>query len=146
MGRPTRYTPELASEICTRIASGESLRKICRSPDIPVVSTVLRWALQADQDEVGDFREQYARARELQAELRADEIVDIADAAKDAARARVRVDARKWVAAKLLPRRFGSRVALDHTGFNPTINLTLQGDGEPVDRLPAEGAEEPTEG
>ena len=28
MGRPTRYSPELAAEILTRIAEGESLRKI----------------------------------------------------------------------------------------------------------------------
>jgi hypothetical protein len=128
MGRPSAYTPELAEEICIRIAGGESLRKICKSEGMPAFQTVLRWAFHADQEEVGNFHEQYARARELQAELRADEIVEISDNTKDAARARVRIDARKWVASKLLPKRYGNRVALDHTGFNPVLNVILEGD------------------
>jgi hypothetical protein len=81
------------------------------------MSTLFRWL--AD-DEV--FREQYARAKEVQAELMADEIISIADGNDDVRgnvdvqRDRLRVDARKWVAAKLLPKKYGERVVQEITG------------------------------
>ena len=126
-GRPTRYTPEVAADICTRLAEGESLRSICDDDAIPHRSTVLAWLFDGEHEE---FKDQYACAREAQAEGRADEIVDIADDAtgdfttdKDGKeivdhehiqRSRLRVDARKWIAAKLLPKKYGDR--LQHTG------------------------------
>jgi hypothetical protein len=54
--------------------------------------------------------DKYARARELQAEYYADEIVRISDETEDPQKARLQVDARKWVASKLLPRKFGERI------------------------------------
>ena len=57
--------------------------------------------------------DQYARARELQAQHYANEIVEIADTDTDANRARVRIDARKWVACKLLPKKYGEKI--DHS-------------------------------
>ena len=126
-GRPTRYTPKVAVDICTRLAEGESLRAICMDNAIPARSTVLGWLFDGEHE---DFMDQYARAREAQAEARADEIVDIADDVtgdfttdKDGKaivdhehiqRSRLRVDARKWIASKLLPKRYGDR--LQHTG------------------------------
>ena len=126
-GRPTRYTPEVAADICTRLAEGESLRSICDDAAIPARSTVLGWLFDGEH---GDFMDQYARAREAQAEAHADEIIDIADDGsndftedKDGKaivdhehiqRSRLRVDARKWIAAKLLPKKYGDR--LQHTG------------------------------
>ena len=62
------------------------------------------------------FAEQYARAREAQADALADEIVDIADGADssgDAARDRLRIDARKWAAARLTPRKYGDAVKVE---------------------------------
>ncbi len=126
-GRPSRHTPELAAKLCERLAEGESLRAVCADKAMPAISTVMGWLFDGNHEE---FSEQYARAREAQAEIRADEIVDIADDAsgdftadKDGKlvansehiqRSRLRVDARKWIAAKLLPKRYGDK--LQHTG------------------------------
>lgn len=121
-GRPSDYTQEIADEICTRLANGESLRAICgsdRDDFMPHIGTVLRWVVAHDA-----FREQYAKAREVQAETMADEIVSIADG-KDlgveekvalSARDRLRVDSRKWVASKLLPKKYGDKVQQEITG------------------------------
>lgn len=112
-GRPSSYTIEIGDDICDRLANGESLRAICADDGMPGRSTVFRW--------LGDnesFRDQYARAREDQAETMADDIVAIADgdAAEDTpvatARDRLRVDARKWVASKLKPKKYGDRTTL----------------------------------
>lgn len=107
MGRPSDYSQELADSICERLADGESLRSICSADDMPAKTTVFRW-LGANQE----FRDQYARAREEQAESLADEITEIADTADDAQIARLRIDARKWVASKLKPKRYGDRLEL----------------------------------
>ncbi len=130
VGRPSNYSLDIAIEICARLATGESLNSICRDESMPGLSTVYRWI--AAQDE---FRELYARAREDQADTLADEIVDISDDAhndwmerngKDDVgwqlngehiqRSRLRVDARKWVAAKLKPKKYGERVQQELTG------------------------------
>ncbi len=127
-GRPSLYTEALTARICRRLAEGESLRAICADKAMPAISTVMGWLFDGNHD---GFSEQYARAREAQAEVRADEIVDIADDAsgdftadKDGKlvansehiqRSRLRVDARKWIAAKLLPKRYGDKLDLGGT-------------------------------
>ena len=134
MARPTDFSPELAATICLRIAEGESLRKICKDDAMPGKTTVLRWL---GQDEHKEFRDQYARARELQADLLADDIIEIADDSADdmrpadgdagdagvmvvdhehIQRSRLRVDARKWAAAKLAPKKYGDRVVTELAG------------------------------
>ena len=59
----------------------------------------------------------YARAKSFQSEREADIILDIADSAsnQDYQVARLRVDARKWVASKLLPNKYGDKTQIDHT-------------------------------
>lgn len=124
MGRPTDYLPEVGEDICNLLMLGESLRSICKRPGMPAIRTVMYW-LQRHED----FMQQYARAREVQAELLAEEIIEIADdSAGDVivdedgreqtnhervARSRLRVDARKWYASKLAPKRYGDRVQHD---------------------------------
>lgn len=90
---------------------------------MPSLTTVYRWLQDSEE-----FREMYARAREDQADTLADEIVSIADEQKaaltaegkpydpDVNRDRLRVDARKWVAAKLKPRKYGDKVDIAHSG------------------------------
>lgn len=119
-GRPSDFTPEVANEICERLGKGESLRKITgpeRDDFMPSETTVRRW-LAGDEDWSAEFRRQYAHAREAQADFYAEDIVDISDeAVKDAveiARNRLRVDARKWYASKLSPKKYGDKVA--HVG------------------------------
>lgn len=127
MGRPSIFTQEIADAICERIAEGESLRKICLSEDMPCKASVFKW-LGEDKT----FSDQYARAREAQADTLADEILDIADdGANDTyvdengnkrtdqdviARSRLRFEARKWIASKLKPKVYGDKVQTELTG------------------------------
>lgn len=118
MGARIPYTQELADLICERLVEGESLRKICLSDDMPSAALVCRWLGEHDE-----FREQYARAREAQADTLADEILDIADDGSNdfmgedekyngdaVQRSKLRVDARKWLAAKMLPKKYGDKI------------------------------------
>lgn len=116
-GRPCTFNPVLAERICARLAAGESLSAICDEEGMPAKSTVTGWAVQ----DVEGFAAQYARAREAQAEHYAEEIVSIADTEPDYNKARVRIDARKWTASKLLPKRYGDRVELNHSGSIQTL-------------------------
>ena len=99
--------------VCERIAGGESLRTICKDKDLPTARGVLKW-LNADGNDAAV--QQYAQAREEQADHYAEEIITIADTETDAAIARVRVDARKWVASKLKPKRYGDKIDHKHSG------------------------------
>lgn len=112
-GRPSTFSNDTAMVICTRIAKGESLRKICND-GVASIWTVLGWL-----DKNPEFAQQYARARELQADYYADEICEIADDAAGEVdpiavqAAKLRVDARKWVASKLRPKRYGDRIEVE---------------------------------
>lgn len=101
----TKYTEAQGDAICERIANGESLRSIARDKSMPAMSTLFKWL--RDHTE---FSEQYARAKEESAELFADEIVSIADEGDDPIRDRLRIDARKWVASKLKPKKYGEKI------------------------------------
>jgi hypothetical protein len=114
MARPTNYSIELGANICERLADGESLKSICAAEDMPSKSVVYLWLTKQT-----DFLDMYVRAREDQADTMADEIVDISDdKTEDANSRRVRIDARKWVAAKLKPKKYGDK-----------IETTMQGPG-----------------
>ena len=112
-GRPSIYSEELAIRICEEIAQGGILHRMFQRDDMPDHSTVYRW-LEAKEHE--EFLHQYARAREKQAEFFADEIIDIVDNEPDPIKARVRMDARKWHAAKTAPQKYGDRIMQEHTG------------------------------
>jgi hypothetical protein len=113
-GRPSKFTPALAERILAGLAEGRSLRAVAAEPGMPGRATILRW-VATDRD----FRDQYARAREICLECWADDIVGIADAVEAdlvaIARARLQIDARKWMLARLLPRKYGDRVQQDTT-------------------------------
>jgi hypothetical protein len=106
-GRPSIYSEELANTLCRRLVEGESLNAICKTEGMPGISTVFRWL-----GENPAFRDKYTRAKSEQADTLADEILSIADEEPDANRARVRIDARKWVAAKLKPKSYGEKLEL----------------------------------
>jgi hypothetical protein len=125
MARPTKYTQELADEICRRIMDGESLRGICESQDIPDRSTVHLWLATNSQ-----FSDQYARAKEEQADTLADDMQFIADTVqpdRDAvAKARLQIDTRKWSASKLKPKKYGDKMQLGNDPDNPLTNPTKE--------------------
>ena len=130
MGRkkrePTKLTVEVQEEILERIASGETLRGICRSDEkFPTPQAVCYLALNDDV-----FAERYARAREIGIHQMVDEIVEISDDGSNdwmernadtgdeavnhehISRSRLRVDTRKWLASKVVPKLYGDKV--DH--------------------------------
>jgi len=116
-GRPSDYTEEIATTICDRIAEGESLRGICRDDDMPSKVSVWRWL-----NKHPDFCSRYAQARDAQAEGYGEEIVALADeipthaSHEEISRAKLRVDARKWVASRLLPGKYGRTSKVEHSG------------------------------
>jgi len=135
IGRPSIYTEELANDICTRLGLGESLRKICLSEDMPSLSSVMSWLTTKPV-----FLEQYTRAREIQAETQFDELIDIVDQHPDlsyvtgkngeqievkfdssyVAWMKLRVDTRKWTAARMAPKKYGEQKQPETT-FDPMV-------------------------
>jgi hypothetical protein len=119
MSRPSTYTPDLAARICEAVADGRYLSTLCAQADMPTRSTIYLW-LAAHRE----FSDMYARAREQRADLIADEIIAIADNEADPNRARVKIDARKWAAAKLNPKRYSDRVTHQGDGEAPVRAIT----------------------
>ena len=127
-GRPVEYKESIADEVCLRLTEGEPLVRICKSEHLPDVSTIYRWLIRFPL-----FCEMYTRAREEQADTNADEIIAIADEDpkfteyrdKDGnvvdikidsayvAYQKQRIESRKWTAAKLKPRKYGERIAME---------------------------------
>lgn len=97
---PEGYDDHTIDTICEMLADGKSLRAICREDGMPSTSTVCKW-LSKDTE----FAEQYARARELQADALFDDCLDIADKGAKALEGtderRLQIDTRKWMAGKL---------------------------------------------
>jgi diadenosine tetraphosphatase ApaH/serine/threonine PP2A family protein phosphatase len=110
-------TPELESLICDQLADGKSLNSICKAQGMPKESTVRNWAME----DRGGFFAKYAKARAIGYERMADDILNIADEtevearhegedvtlkldATAVARNRLRVDTRKWILSKVLPK------------------------------------------
>lgn len=129
VGAPTHYTREKAVEICARISNGESLAQITKDPSMPVPSTVYKWLIDNQE-----FSDMYTRAREWQADTNADQILQIADEhppeytdekgrttldSSYIAWQRSRIDARKWTAMKLKPRKYGDRMQMSGDAENP---------------------------
>ncbi len=122
--RPAGYCPETAERICERIADGESLRSICSDETMPGLATVRQWLADPAKK---SFRLRYADAREALADTIFEEIREIADDAErdlrddpkrgpvvngeHLQRAKLRIDARKWMAAKLAPKKYGDKIA-----------------------------------
>src|SRR5258708_5958096 len=115
MGRPTKYTPELAERFCDEIAKGASVNEICQREGWPSAVAFYRWINQNE-----DFRNKYCLAREIAADRIADEIISIADGklpmdgiaeAPDSAvrvsRDTARIKARMWQAGRMAPRKWG---------------------------------------
>lgn len=64
-----------------------------------------------------DRMDMYARAREDRADLIFDEMISISDSkAKDVNRDRLRIDTRKWVLAKLNPKKYSDKIEMEHSG------------------------------
>ena len=121
-GRPSIYTEELADRICDAVATHPwGIKRLCAHFDwMPTFTTIYQWRWKRPE-----FSQQFTKAKIAQAELYAEDCIDIADdsgfdahinekgeAVCDSEainRARLRVDARKWMSSKLLPRLYGEQ-------------------------------------
>jgi transposase-like protein len=132
-GRPRLYSPELADQICAAIATStlglSAIAKECGiSPE-----TIYSW-LRTNPE----FSERYARCKDEQLQILADQILELADTDRvckkvtvktvgeletrevttfdPVERTKIQIDARKWLLSKLAPKRYGDRVGLEHSG------------------------------
>lgn len=142
VGAPAfEYTEELAREICTAVAiSTLSLHLIIKdNPHFPSEFTIRRWRLFNES-----FGSMYARAKQMQAELFAEEILEISDDGTNdwmerlgddgtpigwqlngehIQRSRLRIDSRKWIACKLAPRIYGDKQVVENHNFTHESGL-----------------------
>ena len=137
VGAKTHYTIDIGDAICEGVAEGKSLSKISKELDIKP-RNVFNWFRNYPE-----FLQNYTQAKEEQAELFAEEIIEIADDGRNdryseeegghlkidhdvIARSRLRVDARKWVASKLKPKKYGDKLTTEEIGNTPvSMNITL---------------------
>jgi hypothetical protein len=130
---------ELADQICDQLAGGMTLRELCRAKAMPDERTVRRWAL----DDKEGFAEKYSRAREIGYQSMADEMLEIADDGSNdwmlrkesgkelhvlngehIQRSRPRLDTRKWLLSKALPKIYGDRLPVE-SNTEPQMVLHL---------------------
>jgi hypothetical protein len=123
---PVHYTPEIGDSICAEIADGKSLRSVCLMDGMPSKSNVMNWLRKYP-----DFKATYDLACVERAEAYAEEIIDIADDGSNdwmetndpdnpgwkfngehAQRSKLRLEARKWICAKMKPRKYGEKVEI----------------------------------
>lgn len=125
-GRPTKYNLKLGQEICDAIAStSKGTKKLCAEHSHwPCQDTLFTWLRTYPE-----FSEQYAQAKVCQIELLVDEIIEISDDASQDQhmnelgalvsnpsainRARLKVDTRKWLASKLVPKVYGNKIDIE---------------------------------
>jgi hypothetical protein len=128
VGRPSTYTPEIAEEICRRLAEGESLLSITEDPEMPGYSTICAWNAR----NLGGFQEKYARARDLYLDYEAERTIRIADTPQLGIKTKttdkgvevtegdmiehrnLQINTRKWYLARRAPNKFGHRMV--HAG------------------------------
>lgn len=114
VGRPSEYTDEKATEICILIEDNKSIRYICDIEGMPASPTLFRWLREHEA-----FSKQYARAKEIQADMIYNDIIvieqELRDNTIDSNTARVLIDSHKWRAGKMRPKVYGDqqRVVVD---------------------------------
>jgi predicted DNA-binding protein YlxM (UPF0122 family) len=131
------------NQICELTADGWSMRKIAEEIGVDW-STMLEY-IKADKDRI----QQYARAREAQADKMVEDLLDLADncrvgrkitnkgdgtveivTADMVERTRLQIDARKWLAGKMAPKRYGDKLDVEHSG-NIVVNKVHYGSKPP---------------
>lgn len=119
-GKPLTPSERLSkigiAAICDHVASGESLLSWTKANGFNYV-TVLNW-IEADSKRA----ENYARAREVRAEVTFEALDDVseeaagADTAVKVAGLRLKADNIKWKLARMSPKKYGDRVEQVHSG------------------------------
>lgn len=116
----SEYTDELFDSICSQLADGKSLKRICEADGMPDKATFYRWI-----NNNKDLCDKYARAKDDGADALADDIQDIADnvlaGIVEPNAGRVAGDLKKWAASKLKPKKYGDKT--DITSGGETIKV-----------------------
>lgn len=128
---PSIRTPANAAEICNRLKEGKlSLRKVCADMGISD-SAVRQWAF----DEPDGFGAEYAHARHIGYLAMADDVIETAETplvgeeTTDSplnglvikkgdmlGHRRLVVDTKKWLLSKVLPKIYGDKIQVEHSG------------------------------
>ena len=125
--KPRLFTPELLDTIIERIAKGGTLLRICEEPGMPSRNTFHEWLAKVE-----GAKERYEIAVQRRTERYVEEMTQISDDGLNdtytddqgntrtmtdvIARSKLRVDTRKWIASKLLPKTYGDKVTTEVTG------------------------------
>lgn len=136
-GRPSKYTPEIAAEICARLSNGEPMAAICRSDEMPAVQTVFAWK-EANEG----FSLSIARAREEGFDALAAECLVIANTPVEGVEKTVKADGavetkkgdmlghrklqietRLKLLAKWDPKRYGDKIQQEHSGELTVVGM-----------------------
>ena len=111
MGRPTKFSDEVAAGICEAIRGGSSVREAAELVGVSE-KIVYDWLRRHP-----DFRDDYVAAQEDRGCYYARRVAEIGEAAERGeiapAAARVAIDAFKWTAARMAPAVYGDRVRVD---------------------------------
>lgn len=124
------YSDKLAEEFCERMCKGEAPAQICQDVKMPSYATIIRWTL-SDDPKYEAFRVMYEESRKIMWMFHADQMMDISDNStndymdrynkfteetervfdnENVQRAKLRIDTRKWLLAKMMPHVFGEKV------------------------------------
>lgn len=121
-GRPSEYTDTIFNDICDKLADGKSLKSICEKEDMPSKATFYNW-INNDKD----LLDKYARAKDDASDALADDIQDISDKVLngeyEANNARVAIDAKKWIASKLKPKKYGDKLDMTTNGKDMVVPI-----------------------
>lgn len=128
------YNTEIGGSILRELKKGRTLRSVCKDEGMPDESSVREWIEQENHP----FTPHYAEARRIGWHTMADECLEIADDSSNDwiktkngkvfnsdhyQRARLRLDTRKWLLSKCLPKIYGDKIETVHSGsiaFNNT--------------------------
>ena len=109
-------------DIIADISGGKSLKKILKERQLPYGSVYL-W-IESDAARI----DQYARAMSTRGDNLADEIDDLAQEAianpQNANAYRVAIDAKKWIACKLVPKKYGDKLQADIGKGKVTLTIS----------------------
>lgn len=136
-GRPRQYDrAKVVARICELLATSEMgvARILKEEPGMPPMQKFWEWIDEKDKDgalsdEARSYRELYARAKQQQAEYMESLLIEIADESRNdymekrvkegsvtvlnaehIQRTRLRVDTRKWLMAKLHPKKYADSI------------------------------------
>ena len=112
----------LELDLMSHLSSGKSLRSWCRLEYRPSMERAIGW--------INENSEQYARARELGYDTMAEEILEIADEVCETqvqvSQARNRIDSRRWLLSKMMPKKYGDRVDVQHSADTASFAELLE--------------------